>query len=128
MEQKAIGPTFYDELMKYGGLIGEHFTWDASGNLTFFTDTPESVVSGVRAVYAAHDPTKADASIVMTARDAALASSDWMMQRHRDEVDMGVKTTLSSDQFSALLAYRQKLRDLPAQKGFPNVDMPVAPV
>jgi hypothetical protein len=61
-------------------------------------------------------------------RDAALAATDGLVQRHRDEVDMGGKTTLTADQFSALLGYRKKLRDLPKQKGFPKVELPDAPV
>jgi len=60
-------------------------------------------------------------------RDAALAATDGAVQCHRDEVDMGGKTTLTVDQFGALLAYRKALRDLPTQKGFPKVDLPAAP-
>lgn len=53
---KNIGPYFYDELVAYGGLIGEHFTWSPNGSIEFFDDTPQSVIDGVNAVYAAHDP------------------------------------------------------------------------
>ncbi|MGO4326652.1 hypothetical protein AB4Z48_17635 [Cupriavidus sp. 2TAF22] len=56
-EKKPIGPTFFDELKAYGGLIGEHFSWTPLGNIEFFDDTPEAVKVGVQAVYAAHDPT-----------------------------------------------------------------------
>lgn len=60
-------------------------------------------------------------------RDETLAGTDWLVARHRDEVDAGGKTTLTADQFKALLAYRQALRDLPDQKGFPAVAMPESP-
>lgn len=46
-------------------------------------------------------------------RDSRLAATQWMVDRHRDEVDDGRVLTMSDDQFSALLAYRQALRDLP---------------
>ncbi|MFM0435891.1 hypothetical protein PQQ84_05480 [Paraburkholderia strydomiana] len=58
MEQKAIGPSFIDELTAAGGLVGQHFSWDNQGNLYFFDDTPKSVIDGVKSVYAAHDPDK----------------------------------------------------------------------
>lgn len=60
-------------------------------------------------------------------RDAALSASDWLVARHRDEADAGGKTTLTADQFKALLVYRAALRDLPNKKGFPAVAMPEAP-
>jgi hypothetical protein len=56
MTKKQIGPSFPDELAAYGGLMGQHFSWTASGDIEFFDDTPSSVVTGVQEVYAAHDP------------------------------------------------------------------------
>ncbi|NPT57375.1 hypothetical protein [Paraburkholderia elongata] len=56
MTQKAIGPSFYDELVASGGLVGQHFSWSADGTIEFFADTPASVVAGVEAVYAVHNP------------------------------------------------------------------------
>ncbi|MBT9266035.1 phage tail assembly chaperone [Pseudomonas sp. MG-9] len=46
-------------------------------------------------------------------RTARLSESDWLVSRHRDELDAGSDTSLSSKQFSRLLAYRQALRDWP---------------
>lgn len=46
-------------------------------------------------------------------RTVQLTESDWLVTRHRDELDVGVPTTLSSKQFSRLQAYRQALRDWP---------------
>lgn len=61
MAQKTIGPTFSSELIAYGEangavLAGQHFSWCADGTLDFFDDTPAAVVTGVKAVYAAHNP------------------------------------------------------------------------
>lgn len=64
---KTTGPTFYDEVESYGGLMGEHWTRHQPGwfldpqpavAFEFFEDTPQEVVDGVLAVYEAHDPTK----------------------------------------------------------------------
>ncbi|MFJ4197534.1 phage tail assembly chaperone [Pseudomonas sp. NPDC089534] len=47
-------------------------------------------------------------------RTATLAETDWLVIRHRDELDVGAQQTLSAKQFSKLQAYRQALRDWPA--------------
>lgn len=62
---KKIGPTFAAEIAAAEGLIGQHFCWftpnDPNGEywIEFFDDTPQEVIDGVLAVFAAHDPTKA---------------------------------------------------------------------
>lgn len=97
MAQKAIGPSFYDELAAYGGLIGQHFTWSPDGTIEFFEDTPASVVTGVESVYAAHDPNKpslsslkllakmeldsSDVTITRCAENAVAVPSDWAEYR-----------------------------------------------
>lgn len=54
-------------------------------------------------------------------RDATLVSASEVRDRHRDELELGVATTLTADQFLELLGYIQKLRDWPAAEGFPDV-------
>ncbi|MFI8431000.1 phage tail assembly chaperone [Pseudomonas sp. NPDC078863] len=61
-------------------------------------------------------------------RDSQLTVSEWVVTRHRDEVDMAMKTTITTQQFSGLLKYRQALRDWPTAEGFPSEDLrPNAP-
>lgn len=80
---------------------------------------------GEIAPYAA--PAATDES-ARTWRDAEIVASQWLVERHRDQVDSGVATTLTAAQYSALLVYRQKLRDWPAASGFPaDATRPVAP-
>lgn len=52
-------------------------------------------------------------------RDKQLLATDGVVTRHRDERDIGTPTTLSSEQFSALLEYRQSLRNWPQADAFP---------
>lgn len=60
-------------------------------------------------------------------RDAKLTATNWLVERHREEQETGV-TTLTAQQYADLLAYRQALRDVPQQDGFPEtIDWPVAP-
>lgn len=60
-------------------------------------------------------------------RDYELAKSGWLIERHRDELDAGIATTLSAERYAELQAYRQQLRDWPAQPGWPDIDMPTQP-
>ncbi|RWU18112.1 phage tail protein [Pseudomonas alkylphenolica] len=53
-------------------------------------------------------------------RDAQISSTEWLTTRHRDEQDMQQATTLTAEQFSELLAYRQHLRDWPETEAFPD--------
>lgn len=76
MSQKAIGPSFSDELVAHGGLIGQHFAWHVDGTLEFFSDTPQAVIDGVNAVYAAHDPTKSSWATYQANAQVALTESD----------------------------------------------------
>lgn len=52
-------------------------------------------------------------------RDARINAVLWMRERHSDELELGTKTTLTPEQYTALLTYVQALRDLPAQPGAP---------
>lgn len=61
-------------------------------------------------------------------RDEAVTSTEWLVNRHRDELDMQLATTLSAEQFPELLVYRQALRDWPQSQVFPDTEQrPVAP-
>lgn len=64
---------------------------------------------------------------ITAARDTLLQSSDYMVVRHRDELDAGLPTTLTDAQYSQLLAYRQSLRDFPETVDFDNIVWPTPP-
>lgn len=66
-------------------------------------------------------------TVLRRLRDHLIERTDWLVQRHRDELDMKHETTLSAASFAALLEYRQALRDLPVAAGFPNLEMPSMP-
>ncbi len=61
----------------------------------------------------------ARAERVRSQRDSHITACDWVITRHRDEVDEGANTTLSANQYAEWLAYRKALRDLPSVDGFP---------
>lgn len=61
-------------------------------------------------------------------RDAEVNSTEWLVNRHRDELDMQQSPTLETAQYTELLEYRQALRDWPQTGLFPDVSQrPVAP-
>ncbi|HEX7906750.1 MAG TPA: phage tail assembly chaperone [Paraburkholderia sp.] len=61
-------------------------------------------------------------------RDLLVSQCDWVVNRHRDQIDAGVTTSLTSTQYQAWLTYRQSLRDIPKQSGWPsNITWPPVP-
>lgn len=68
------------------------------------------------------------AAIERVWRDAEIASLKWLVDRHREQCDIGIPTTISPEQFSQLLVYTQSLRDWPASPDFPQQkERPEAP-
>lgn len=65
------------------------------------------------------------ANVARARRDMLLTDTEWIVWRHRDEIDTGRDTTLSAADYVTLLNYRQALRDVPLQPGFPHhIDWP----
>ncbi len=60
-----------------------------------------------------------DANAERRWRDGELESVKWLRERHRDEVELGSSTSLSTDEYGELLAYMQLLRDWPQSSKFP---------
>lgn len=60
-------------------------------------------------------------------RDVAISETSWLVDRHRDEQDAAIATTLTAEQYAGLLAYRQQLRDLPTATDWPTIDIPPPP-
>jgi hypothetical protein len=61
-------------------------------------------------------------------RDGELAGVLWLRERHRDQLEIAGPTTLTTEQFNALLVYMQELRDWPQSPDFPDSQhRPTAP-
>lgn len=58
-------------------------------------------------------------SRLRSGRDGRISAVLWMRERHADELELGKETTLTPEQYTALLVHIQALRDLPAQEGAP---------
>ncbi|UUT13935.1 phage tail assembly chaperone [Pseudomonas zeae] len=61
-------------------------------------------------------------------RNQVLQNTQWLVFRDAEELEVGEGTTLRSEEFKQLLAYRQALRDWPNDPDFPNLlSRPVEP-
>lgn len=110
----------------------------SSGEIFAFDDdqldlvTPEMVKMTDQEVKAHINPqptTEQLATQARNKRDQLLSDTQWLVQRHRDQIEVAEPTTLTSDQYKALLTYRQALRDVPTQSGFPgNIVWPSYPL
>lgn len=65
--------------------------------------------------------------VARTWRDSRLGASQWVIDRHRDQVDAGISLTLTGDQYAELMIYRQALRDWPLDTDFPQDQSKPAP-
>jgi hypothetical protein len=45
-------------------------------------------------------------------RSNKLWETDWMVIRHRDQLELNINTSITAEQYQKLLAYRQELRDI----------------
>lgn len=87
----------------------------------------KQIVGGAHGGPVAIDPAPAPGLLVR--RDNALRETDWLVSRHRDEieVDQG-QTTLTRDEYSALQTWRRTLRDITSDPLFPHLALPECPV
>lgn len=53
-------------------------------------------------------------------RDQKLSDTQWIMDRHSEQVAHGIQPTLTTTQIKAFAEYRQALRDLPQSVGNPD--------
>ena len=92
--------------------------WLYMGDGTF---TPPDV--GVPALYTNEE------KVILTARTRLpiLSFTDVLVIRHRDQVELGIPTTLTAEQYAELLTYRQALRDFPETVDLNDIKLPELP-
>lgn len=102
-----ITSAYHAELLA-GQSESKVIAWDADGYPVLIDPPP---------------PTPASlAAIERVWRDAKLAATDGVVSRHRDELEEGIATTLTLEQYAELQAYRRLLRNWPEAGEFPLID------
>lgn len=60
-------------------------------------------------------------------RENLLKSTDWLVTRHRDQIDGALQTDLTKEDYEELVEWRQALRDLPNNAKSADYDWPEIP-
>lgn len=79
----------------------------------------EEAAGAEAARIAEYNSPEARAARIRAERDRRIDATTWLVERHKEQVAEGITATLTDEEYSGLLAYRQALRDLPQQQGFP---------
>lgn len=112
--------------MKYAAIQNDKFTGVVYNGLTpdilAWADATEGVsllAVPAGAVYAEGDEVSKSvlAFAARAERDAKIEAVRWRIERHKDELDLGVPLT---EPLEPLLQHVQALRDVPQQAGFPE--------
>lgn len=62
---------------------------------------------------------EARADRIRSERNRRLDATTWLVERHKEQTAGNIETSLTGKDYAGLLTYRQALRDLPQQQGFP---------
>lgn len=96
--------------------------------IQWFSNNFDRIVEIARVKQAAETP-------VVTldlARQIKFSETDWLVQRHQEQIMLNIATTLTDEKYAELLAYRQQLRDLtntfPKNTPAQQVTWPVNPI
>jgi hypothetical protein len=115
------------------GVVAEITALDPSGRFhpaLVWVACDDSVSAGNRYEDGAFLPAGVEdpATTERTWRDSEIDANEWLIFRHRAELDLHRETTLTAEQYTELLEYLQALRDWPATEAFPDsTQRPPAP-
>ena len=59
-------------------------------------------------------------NFIRNKRNNLINSVLWQVERHKQEKELNINTTLTNEEYLNLLKYIQTLRDITAQDGFPD--------
>lgn len=89
----------------------------------------EEAAAAEAARIAEYNSEESRAARIRAERDRRINATTWLVERHNEQTVEDIATTLTDEEYSGLLVYRQALRDLPQQPGFPweGPDDPACP-
>ena len=65
---------------------------------------------------------------IKTQRDFILSSTDWIVVRHRDEIENETSTSISTEEYKQVQKYRQDLRDITQNENWWDQGLPEPPL
>jgi len=125
---RATGGFYAEDVHGKDGIPGDAFeiTDEHWQELLQAQAQGKRIVPGTHGGPIAADPDPAPGLLIQ--RDNALRETDWLVARHRDEMELDPRqTTLTSQQYSALQEWRRSLRNLKSHPDFPNMKLPERP-
>lgn len=79
----------------------------------------EEAAAAEAARIAEYNSEESRAARIRAERDRRLDATTWLVERHKEQTAGNIETSITGEDYAALLTYRQALRDLPQQEGFP---------
>lgn len=79
----------------------------------------EKAAAAEAARIAEYNSEPARAARIRSERNRRLDATTWLVERHKEQTAGNIETSITGEDYTALLTYRQALRDLPQQEGFP---------
>lgn len=79
----------------------------------------EEAAAAEAARLAEYNSEESRAARIRAERDRRLDATTWLVERHKEQTAGNIETSITGEDYAALLTYRQALRDLPQQEGFP---------
>ena len=99
---------------------GSHLHWTGNGWETVVDPVPETPkVQTDEERWESLSPEE-KARELRDRRDSMIEEVIWRVQRYDQQTRLGIATTDSADQYHAVLAYIEALREVPEQGGFPE--------
>lgn len=79
----------------------------------------EEAAAAEAARIAEYSSLEARVARIRAERDRRLDATTWLVERHKEQTAGNIDVSITGEDYAALLTYRQALRDLPQQEGFP---------
>ena len=100
---------------------GYHLHWTGTTWETIADPVPETPHIPTEEERWASLTTEQKAEEIRSKRDGLIDDIMWRVERYQTQKALGVTTTDSEEQYRAVLAYIEELRQVPEQPGFPDV-------
>jgi hypothetical protein len=93
--------------------------------LKIISDTPATIEEAIQDIAARYDYYRLKK--IRFERNDLLKTTKWIQERHKDELELGVATSLTPEKYDEWLQYWKDLRDFPSIVDLDNPVWPIQP-